>query len=121
VINSYSTKWLVFLTHYSVKIFNQMSFGLEFSEWLDNLDKNAFAGAHVCGMHHRVHVAGSDWCERTCSTWVIHRLTGTSDIGNAIFELHKDIGAQINTEAIPSTEILVNPHVHTETVPVLHP
>jgi len=104
-----------------VKIFNEMRFLLEFSERLDDLDENAFPGAHVCGMHHRVHIARSDWGKRTCSTWVVHRLTGTCDIRNAIFELHKDIGAQINTEAIPSTEILVNPHVHTETVPVLHP
>ena len=104
-----------------MKIFNKSGFGLEFSKWLDDFDKNAFSRAYVCGMHHRVHIAGSDRGKGTRSTRAIHRLTGTGHIRNAIFELHKDIGAQINTEAIPSTEILINPHVHTETVPVLHP
>lgn len=104
-----------------MKIINKKRLGLKFSQWFKNLNEDAFSRTDVGGMYHRIHIAHSHRSKRARSARVVHWSPGARNVGNAILKLDEHVGADIDAQTIACTEILVNPHVHTETVPLQRP
>jgi oligopeptidase B len=46
----------------------------------------------------------------------VQRLSFLGDVGDPILELHEDIRTMVETQTIPRTQILVDPHAHAETL-----
>jgi hypothetical protein len=76
------------------------------------LNKDALAGAHICRQDYIGHVSIWHLGKGPRPARVIQSFSPLSHVRDAIFHLHKDIGAMINTQAIPRAEVLVNPYAH---------
>lgn len=43
-------------------------------------------------------------------------LTVLGDVGNTVLELDEDVRTVIEAQAVPRTQILIDPHAHAETI-----
>jgi hypothetical protein len=75
-------------------------------------NKYALAGAHICRQDHIGHVSIRHLGKGPRPARVIQWFPPFGHVRDAIFHLHKDIWAMVNTQAIPRAEVLVNPYAH---------
>lgn len=87
-----------------------------------HVDEDAFSGAGQRRMDDGLLVARLDPGQAAAATGVVEHEVGLGHVGDAIFELHEDVGAMIDTQPVASAQVLIDPHPHdgsdlTATVP----
>ena len=79
-----------------------------------HINEDAFTRAHVGGHDHCSHMPGVDPSETARTSRVVQHHTILDDVGNAVIELSKYVGTVIDAQAVPGTQVLVDPHSHAD-------
>ena len=79
---------------------------------LIQLDEDAFPGTYFCGLNHCGKVSRFYLCEASCATRIVEHVAVLHHVGDAIFELSKNVVAVVDTQAVAGAQVLVNPHTH---------
>lgn len=86
--------------------------GSELGDWDVNLDEDALAGAGLGSVHDVGDVAIADPREAAGTARVVEGGAVLGDVGDPVFELHEDVRAVVDTDAIAGAEVLIDPNSH---------
>jgi len=79
-----------------------------------HLDEDALAGTRLGGVHHRLIVALRHEGQAPRPTRIVQRPPGFGHVGDSILELHEDVGAMVETQAVTRAQVLIDPHPHRD-------
>ena len=77
-----------------------------------DLDEDALAGALLGRMDHIDDVPRLHPGDAAGPTRIVEDLTRLGHVGDAVLQLHEDVGAVIEAETVAGTQVLVDPHAH---------
>jgi hypothetical protein len=75
-------------------------------------DEDALTGAHLCCANHRLSMPFFDSSKTPRTTRIIQHLARLTHIGDAILQLNEHVVTVVDTQAITSAKVLVDPHAH---------
>lgn len=84
-----------------------------------DLDEDALPWAQICSLDDRSDQAGRNKRQGTGPSRVIERLTGLGHVGDPVLQQDKDIRAVVDAQTVPGAQVLIDPHPHADTVPVV--
>ena len=76
------------------------------------VDEDALTGARQCSMDDGLLVAWLDRGQAATAARIVEHEFGLGHVGDAILELHEDIGAVVDTEPVAGAQVLIDPHPH---------
>ena len=79
---------------------------------LAHLDEDALAWARQRSIDHGLEVATRNERKAATSPGVVEGEAVLRDVGNAVLELDKYVGAVIEAESITGAQVLIDPHSH---------
>jgi hypothetical protein len=77
-----------------------------------DLDEDALSRTHLGGLHDRPTVAIGHPRQTAGAARVVEGAAVFGHIGDAVLELHEDVGTVIETETVACAQVLIDPHTH---------
>ena len=76
------------------------------------LDEDALAGTGLGSVDGVLQASSGDAGQRAGPAGIVERTGPFVDVSDPVFQLHEDVGAVIDAQAIPGAEVLVDPDAH---------